>query len=47
MGAGVLHGGKLIYELDYTNCVRADLQSRNPLIVEWLQELAAVPRTYN
>ena len=33
MGAGVLHGGKLIYKLDYTNCVRADLQSRMPLIV--------------
>jgi len=38
MGAGVFRGGKLIYNFDYTNCVRADLQSRMPLIVRTVIE---------
>jgi formate hydrogenlyase transcriptional activator len=36
--AGVLHGGKLIHNFDYTDCVRADLQSRMPLIVRTVIE---------
>ena len=36
--ARVLCGGKLIYNFDYTSCVRADLQSRKPLIVRTVIE---------